>query len=276
MFYKEFRPHYSLQPFVDCIWIFRIHSNDLRNTQIIPPDESIELIFSLGTPYKRSISNFSALSPTSTSHIIGLKRKPHFVSFSNGTYLVGVRIRPGGLRALLSFSAEMFTDCIYDLRNYFGREATYLEEKLFASTDEAQIVKEVEKFLFKFLKSIDQSQQIITALADHIRGLGGNVSLDFIAAKFDSNYKSIERNFRKVVGLTPKEYAKLIRFNTAFGMACRHSNFTLTQIAHKAGYFDQSHFIRDCKALTNQTPRELVLQTKDPRISEVRSFYFSV
>jgi len=276
MFYKEFSPHYLLQPFVDCIWIFRICSNELVDTQIIPPDESSELIFSLGIPYKRSLTNFSALSATSTSHIIGLKTKPHFVSFSSGTSLVGVRIRAGGLRALLSYSAETFTDRIYGLRGYFGKEAGYLEERLFASKGELQTVEEVEKFLFKFLKSSDQSQQIITTLAGHIRGSGGNVSLDSIANKFDSNYKSIERNFRKIIGLTPKEYAKLIRFNTAFGMACKHSDFTLTQIAHRAGYFDQSHFIRDCKALTNQTPRELVLQTKNPRLSEVRSFYFSV
>lgn len=276
MYYKEFAPHYLLQPFIDCIWIFRIYSNELFDTQIIPPDESIELIFSLGTPYKRSINKFPDLMATSTSHIIGLKTKPHFVSFSSGTSLVGVRIRAGGLRAFLSYSAETFTDCIYDLRGYFGKEAAHLEKKLIASREELETVEAVEKFLFKFLKSSDQSQQIITTLTGHIRGSGGNVSLDFIANKFDSNYKSIERNFRKIVGLTPKEYAKLIRFNTAFAMACKNSDFTLTQIAHKAGYFDQSHFIRDCKAFTNQTPRELVLQTKDPRISEVRSFYFSV
>src|SRR4030095_28343 len=276
MFYKEFRPHYLLQPFVDCIWIYQVFSNDLIHTQIIPPDESIELIFSLGTNYKRSINNLSALTPMSKSHIIGLKRKPHFVSFPRGTHLVGVGIKAGGLRALISFPAEMFTDCIYDLQCYFGRQTQFLEKRLFATTEEVQIVQEVEKFLFKFLKTIEQSQQIVTALVDHIRCSGGNVSLDSIAGKFDSNYKFIERNFLKIVGLTPKEYAKLIRFNTAFSMACNHSDLTLTQIAHKAGYFDQSHFIRDCRALTNKTPRELVLQTKDPRISEVRSFYFSV
>jgi hypothetical protein len=159
MFYKEFRPHHLLQPFVDCIWICQVGSNDLIHTQIIPPDESIELIFSLGTSYKRSINNPSALTPMSTSHIIGVKRKPHFVSFLSGTYLVGVRIKAGGLRALISFPAELFTDCIYDLRCHFGREAQFMEEKLFATTEDVKIVEEVEKFLFKFSKTIEQSQQ---------------------------------------------------------------------------------------------------------------------
>jgi hypothetical protein len=93
MFYKEFRPHYLLQPIVDCIWIYRVSSNELSPAQIIPPDESIELIFSLGCSYKRSMNNPSSLTSMATSHIIGLKRKPHFISLPNGAYLVGVRIK---------------------------------------------------------------------------------------------------------------------------------------------------------------------------------------
>jgi hypothetical protein len=141
MFYKEFRPHYLLQPFVDCIWIYQVCSNDLIHTQIIPPDESIELIFSLGTSYKRSINDLSSMTPMSRSHIIGLKRKPHFVSFPSATHLVGIRIKAGGLRALISFPAEMFTDCIYDLQYYFGRETKFLEKRLLAAMVIDLIVK---------------------------------------------------------------------------------------------------------------------------------------
>jgi len=60
------------------------------------------------------------------------------------------------------------------------------------------------------------------------------------------------------MGLTPAELLKIKRFNDAVlaMYSCRHTS--LTGIAYECGYYDQSHFIREFKQLTNFTPRDFL------------------
>ncbi len=69
------------------------------------------------------------------------------------------------------------------------------------------------------------------------------------------NYKFIERLFKKYVGLAPKLYLRIIRFNHAFRLL--NQNFNLTDLAYQCGYFDQNHFIKEIKHFTGQTPKIL-------------------
>jgi len=70
------------------------------------------------------------------------------------------------------------------------------------------------------------------------------------------NYKYIERLFKKHVGITPKIYARIIRFNYGF-KHLQNSNYNLTDIAYQCGYFDQNHFIKEIKYFTQLTPKAL-------------------
>ncbi len=69
--------------------------------------------------------------------------------------------------------------------------------------------------------------------------------------------KQYERIFRENVGMNPKEYARVVRFQKAMRlMQCGIRNYA--GIAAECGYSDQSHFIRDFKALSGHTPKELL------------------
>ncbi|MDE6291303.1 MAG: helix-turn-helix transcriptional regulator [Muribaculaceae bacterium] len=69
--------------------------------------------------------------------------------------------------------------------------------------------------------------------------------------------RQYERVFREYVGMNPKEYARVVRFQKALCMMqCGDSNHA--GIATTCGYSDQSHFIREFRSMTGHTPKSLL------------------
>ena len=69
--------------------------------------------------------------------------------------------------------------------------------------------------------------------------------------------KQYQRIFKEFVGMNPKEYVRIVRFQKALWMMqCGERNFA--GIAAGCGYADQSHFIRDFKTMTGYTPKNML------------------
>ena len=68
--------------------------------------------------------------------------------------------------------------------------------------------------------------------------------------------KQFERLFAKHVGINPKKFSGIIRFQNVIQMKNKHKNLNLYQLASNNGYHDQSHFIHDFKNITGFSPRE--------------------
>jgi len=66
--------------------------------------------------------------------------------------------------------------------------------------------------------------------------------------------RQLERRFRLVAGLSPKRLAVITRLQAAFALLDAGAEPSLTDVAHRCGYFDQSHFIRDFRAVTGIPP----------------------
>ena len=83
-----------------------------------------------------------------------------------------------------------------------------------------------------------------------------SVSVGTLADYACLSRKQYERVFREQVGMNPKEYARIVRFQKALWMMqCGSCDYV--GIAIRCGYADQSHFIRDFKAMSGHTPKSL-------------------
>jgi AraC-like DNA-binding protein len=69
--------------------------------------------------------------------------------------------------------------------------------------------------------------------------------------------RQCERKSYERLGLSPKVYSRMIRFSHAYKYKESSPHTSWTEIAHRCGYFDQMHFIRDFKAFAGFTPSML-------------------
>ncbi|MEQ8417239.1 MAG: helix-turn-helix transcriptional regulator [Imperialibacter sp.] len=82
------------------------------------------------------------------------------------------------------------------------------------------------------------------------------VSVDSLARAVGLSHRQLLRKYDQCLGLGPKEYIKMRRFLSASELL-KVAKWSLTDVAHEAGYFDQAHFIHDAKQFSGMTPGEL-------------------
>ena len=74
-----------------------------------------------------------------------------------------------------------------------------------------------------------------------------------------SKRRQLERNFKKQIGVSPKQLGKVIRLQTALKMLLDPKTERLTEIAYESEYFDQAHFIKDFKEFTGINPKDFLI-----------------
>ena len=82
----------------------------------------------------------------------------------------------------------------------------------------------------------------------------GNLPIEYVAAQACLSVRQLERKAYERLGLSPKIYSRMIRFSHAYKYKETSPHTSWTEIAHRCGYFDQMHFIRDFKFFAGVTP----------------------
>jgi AraC-like DNA-binding protein len=123
-------------------------------------------------------------------------------------------------------------------------------------TDLADIDNCIQKFLIHRLsgRSIEEPGSGIPAMAGYILLNAGNCSIEKIACRANMSIKTFERKFTEQVGISPKLFSRILRFNSAVALKLSDPHRSWTDIAHHCGYYDQMHFIKECKLFAGATP----------------------
>ncbi len=257
MFYQEYLPCAALADFIKCFWIMEATHNPFQGKEILIPDGCIELIFNLGTPYKRYDSENNA-ALLKHSHLVGERDRYFLIEQTRAVSLIAARFKPGGLYPFVRFPIAEVTNQTVDLDIIFGSQVKDLECKLFETRSHKKKIDLLQHALLRFLKTPDLNPPIINAAVKLIQQHHGDISVDGLAWELRVNYKYLERQFLKIIGLTPKLYNRIVRFQNAM-QALRHAAFhPWPSIALDCGYYDQAHFIKEFKAFTGATPSEFI------------------
>ena len=78
-----------------------------------------------------------------------------------------------------------------------------------------------------------------------------------LAKQLSMNESTLYRLFMNQIGQSPKSFLKTVRFRKALDSILHFEKEKLTHIAYQNNYTDQSHFIRDFKEITGQSPNQL-------------------
>lgn len=94
---------------------------------------------------------------------------------------------------------------------------------------------------------------VIRATVARVRARAGRVSVAELAHDASLSTRQLERLFREHVGLGPKTFARLVRFQRALALL-RLPGASLAQTAARSGYWDQSHLVRDFRQFAEASP----------------------
>jgi len=185
--------------------------------------------------------------------ICGQQTSYYDLSLSGKTGMILIVFRPHGVKSFFNFPITELLNENLSLQDLANNETNELEDKLFNSPNNKQRVVHFENFLIKRLIHNNEFERVEHAIKI-IENSKGQIKAQDIAHEVCLGIKQFERTFSKYVGVNPKKFASIVRFQNVIQMKNKHKT-SMTQLAFDNGYYDQSHFIHDIKSLTGLTPK---------------------
>ena len=253
MFYLTYVPGPPLSEFVDYFWLFN-GGQAPRKERIVPSGTS-ELVINLRADEIRihhpAHSKHRRLSGAVLS---GPYSSILVVDAMQHESMLGVHFKPGGAFPFLGALASELTDAHAELADLWGRQANQLRERLcdtVAPQDQFQIMEQV--LLDRLRRSPRGRHEIATAL--HAFDQYGT-SVRVVAREVGICQRRFTKVFAAQVGLTPKVFCRILRFQRARTLAEQIEKLGWAQLASTCGYFDQSHLINDFQKFSGFSPTE--------------------
>ncbi|WAS94614.1 DUF6597 domain-containing transcriptional factor [Nannocystis punicea] len=168
----------------------------------------------------------------------------------------GTKFRPGAFFPFLQRPLAQLTDRDVPLGEVFGPAADELAEAVLAAEDDAAQVALVEAFLRARSPapdpSVDRVLEVVRLALDH----PAIARVEQLAELAQIPARSLQRLFRRYVGVGPKWVIRCFRLHEAAERLAADRVLDGATLAAELGYFDQAHFIRDFKALIGSAPSE--------------------
>lgn len=191
-----------------------------------------------------------------SSGLAGQSRTFSRFSISENFGIFGVYLYPHAVPALFPVSSAGISNRLVDLKTLLAAEENGLEEKMMLASDNFIRVGLITHFLKnRLLRTTRQLPAGIPETISYIIQRKGMINIEDLASRNFLSSRQFERNFKELTGFSPKLYSRIIRFQSVLEQYHLKGK-SMTDIAYEAGYYDQSHFIRDFKEFSGHNPGE--------------------
>ena len=259
MFFKRFTPGKELERIIECYWIVEDNDATPRQQKIIP-DGFNEIIFHLGDAYR--IRLYDEWELQSKSLLAGQIRKHFFLENTGRSEIVGIKLKPTALTHLYGLDMHRFTDKAVDLSSVLGGHFSETPGQLRAMNDHNDKISLLEQHFAKSLSETPYQETAADRAIDIIFAQHGMLPVSAIARVAGVGHRQLENLFKRYIGLSPKFFARIVRFNYIFTLI-QQNNQSWSGIAYEASFFDQSHFIRNFKDFTGENPSDYAFDEKN-------------
>jgi AraC-like DNA-binding protein len=244
MRYREFPPNREASEFVESFWWLEGEAP----TQRVVPDGRAELILHLGEPF--CVWTGSEWSRQPACFFTGQITGPLLLRPPAQSQVLGVRFRPDGMGRCLG-TAEVDAGAAED--GPLGRALS----RAWELRGPAARVAWVEQVLVEWSRRRGRGDALIREAVGRIEAGGGVIDLGRVALDLNVSLRQFERRFQRMVGLPPKKFCRLRRFQQVF-RSLEETGGQWAQTAVDCGYYDQAHLVRDFRDLAGQAPLALL------------------
>ncbi len=246
-------PQSPLDDYIEMLWFHEIPGYHGR--ELILPSPHIELIVNLGEPHKVfRDAELREFDWQPDAWLAGMQTK-YLAIESSSSYMIGARFKPGGAHALLGPQVDSYTDHVLPLDKLWPETAQLRTAVTIAATDEERF-DVFEEFLRGKLRTEAASYPVVRAAIEQLQASRGQAAIQDVSESLGVSHKHLSEEFRALVGIRPKQYARMLRFSMALAELDPSQPIDWNQLAHKAEFYDQAHFINEFKAFTGLTPTE--------------------
>lgn len=184
-----------------------------------------------------------------TCQRIQLESRGHIETF-------GMLFQPIGLQQLFSLPGALLVDEHYDAASVLGSSFASLHARLGEANSFEERVKIADEVMSGFIPRADSLLRF-SGIVNRMISHQGCIRVQALAEDAGLSLRQFERIFAQHLGIGPKTYARILRFEAAIYRKSRSSLLNWTSLAHDMGYCDQAHMIHDFELLAGENPTRL-------------------
>ena len=254
-------PGPRLRPFVATLWASDEAPDDLApvaTRERVLPTGTMHLVLRLSeTPLRVFDGPDGAVAHEIGHGVVGGARTSAYVrDLSQPVISVGAQLHPGAAELVLGVPADELAERHTPLADLWGRSCDEAVERLRAVGDLGRRLDLFESILAARLPRVRGLQpEIAQALARFAIG-GGSGGVGTVVEDSGYSHRRFIALFRRAVGLTPKVFWRVRRFQRAIARIGTTPESSLAELALDEGYSDQSHLNREFRAFAGLTPRQ--------------------
>jgi AraC-like DNA-binding protein len=222
------------------------------------PSRHLTVVVSLdGRPLRVGAGRFTALAA-------GLHVSPARIEHDGSQHAISLELTPAGARSLLGLPAAELAHTVVELDELLGREASELAERIAAAPDWRRCFAVLDDALIRISRTRNEPSADMPGAWHRILESGGRVRVTDLAREAGYSRRHLTKRFAREYGLTPKQAARVVRFERSWLLLRRLERSrrtshegprrSLADVAASCGFYDQAHLAREWNELAGCPP----------------------
>ena len=258
MIFRRYIPAEPLAAYVEWFWFFEDLYPPHRREHVLP-DGSFELIIDLRDEPRRLFHRSDSARDQIFREAWMSGAQSRFITIDAlpGSSMIGVHFKPGGASAVLGMPADELRDQVVELDAIWGSDASDLRDRLLvARTPEGKfrILEQSLRVRLGSRASHAMQERRICWARDRFVENGGCSDIASVVGQLGISHKHFIDQFRRQVGLTPKLFCRIQRFQRVLSEVTSRRSVDWADLACSCGYFDQAHFVHDFQEFSGLNP----------------------
>lgn len=244
-------PTRALQPFVSAIWYYEGDFDHARER--ILPTGTMQLLVNLAEDELRSYhgEGYATLERTHGASVCGPYARHFAIDTAEQRSIMGVSFRAGGARPFFRPTATAMHEQHVPLDALWGREGRTLRERLL---DARTIGDRLETLEAALREHVVQPLEPDEAMAFAVAALERGMPVAAVRERLGMTPARFIARFADAVGLTPKRFARLRRFQRLLRSIDGSADVDWAGVAADGGFADQAHLVNEFRAFAGITP----------------------
>jgi AraC-like DNA-binding protein len=255
MGFAERAPRGRLRGVVERLWLVEDSAPD-SSPETICPDGTMEIVLHFGDLMRQQVAGRERVQPRAL--LVGQMDAPIVIAASGAMSMVGARFAPGAFHRVVAMPQHRLAREIHDLTCLSPRWTRDTTDRVACTRGTAARLDVFESALEQLVPDADRPLALPRAIA-RLRATHGLAAIDGLARNLGISRRQFERRFQDHVGLSPRLFARILKFQHAFQAldASARAGASGADIAARCGYADQAHMVREIRRFAGQTPSVL-------------------
>lgn len=252
---KEDRLKYYIKHY----WIAEGKNSDSKKSKLLPMGH-VDLIINLGDYFRYDIDYNHTLD---SIHFHGVRDSHMYVEEGKNIWTIGISFTPWGFYHLYRAPMSNLRNKIISTKPISDLfKGLLINHRAYTNN---YMISSIENILLKTLYSNSIDKENCNIIKDF---LTHSCSVKDYCTQHNINQRKLERIFSKYIGTSPKQYKKVMKFESiTTEIIFQNKAISLTDITYSFNYYDQSHFNKNFKESIGDTPLKFIEKKESTKLN---------